>query len=342
MTGDNAQVPANDQLQRPLRDLRISVTDRCNYRCNYCMPFDEYVWITREAVLSFEEISRLAKIFVELGIEKIRLTGGEPLVRRGLEDLIAQLAGLAGLKDLSLTTNGSLLAEKAAGLRRAGLDRINVSLDTLRPKRFVELTRRGELERVLEGIQAASEAGLNPVKINTVVMKGFNDDEILDLIEYGRTGGFEIRFIEFMDVGNANAWNLDRVLPKKQIQETIHARYPIEEVGRSEGRAPSVDYRYKDGRGKLGIIGSLTEPFCSACTRARVTADGRLVTCLFSESGFDLKALLRASKDDEEIVEAIRSVWKDRKDRYSEERWETLKSGDYRSGKKIEMITLGG
>ncbi len=279
---------------------------------------------------------------MELGIEKIRLTGGEPLVRRGLEDLIAQLAGLAGLKDLSLTTNGSLLAEKAAGLRRAGLDRINVSLDTLRPKRFVELTRRGELERVLEGIQAASEAGLNPVKINTVVMRGFNDDEILDLIEYGRTGGFEIRFIEFMDVGNANAWNLDRVLPKKQIQETIHARYPIEEVGRSEGRAPSVDYRYKDGRGKLGIIGSLTEPFCSACTRARVTADGRLVTCLFSESGFDLKALLRASKDDEEIVEAIRSVWKDRKDRYSEERWETLKSGDYRSGKKIEMITLGG
>ena len=331
-----------DQLERPLRDLRISVTDRCNYRCNYCMPYDEYVWIERDAVLSFEEITRLAGIFVALGVEKIRLTGGEPLVRRDLEELISQLASLGGLKDLSLTTNGSLLAEKASGLRKAGLDRINVSLDTLQPKRFETLTRRGELDQVLEGIQAAAAAGLTPLKINTVMMKGFNDDEILDLVDYCRTGGYEIRFIEFMDVGNSNAWTPGRVLPKQLIQETIHARYPIEELGRSDGRAPSVDYRYKDGKGKLGIIGSLTEPFCSDCTRARVTADGRLVTCLFSESGFDLKSRLRASDDDQETIQAIRSVWSGRRDRYSEERWKTLKDGGYRSGKKIEMITLGG
>jgi cyclic pyranopterin phosphate synthase len=337
-----APMAVTDQLQRPLRDLRISVTDRCNYRCHYCMPYDEYVWIERDAVLSFEEITRLAKVFVGLGVEKIRLTGGEPLVRRDLGELISQLTALSGLKDLSLTTNGSLLGDQAATLRQAGLNRINVSLDTLKPERFKELTRRGELSQVLDAIETAAAVGLNPVKINTVLMKGFNTDELLDLAEYGRAGGFEMRFIEYMDVGNANSWTPDRVLPKKFIQETIHGRYPIEEIGRSDDRAPSVDYRYKDGKGKLGIIGSLTEPFCSSCTRARVTADGRLVTCLFAESGFDLKAVLRQTTDDEAIVQAIRTAWEGRQDRYSEERWKTLKDGDYRGSKKIEMITLGG
>ena len=289
-----------DKMRRPLRDVRISVTDRCNYRCNYCMPYDEYVWIDREAVLSFEEITRLARVFIDLGIEKIRLTGGEPLVRKGLAKLISQLADLPGLKDLALTTNGSLLAEKAVSLKSAGLERINVSLDTLREDRFRALTQRGDLNQVFNGIRAAKEAGLGPIKINAVVIKGFNDDEILDLAEYGRDNGLEMRFIEFLDVGNANTWSLDRIVPKERIVETIHSRHLLEEVGRSDDRAPSVDYRYVDGNGRVGIIGSLTEPFCSSCTRVRLTADGRLVTCLFSESGFDLKTPLRAGKSDTE------------------------------------------
>lgn len=342
MTTLSPSSAATDRLGRLIRDLRISVTDRCNYRCNYCMPYDEYVWIEREAVLSFEEITRLARVFIDLGVEKIRLTGGEPLVRNGLETLIAQLRNLPGLKDLALTTNGSLLAEKAESLKSAGLGRINVSLDTLREDRFRELTQRGELNHVLDGVRVAKEAGLGPIKINAVVMKGFNDDEILDLVDYGRDNGLEMRFIEFLDVGNANTWSLDRTVPKERIVEIIHSRHPLEEVGRGDDRAPSVDYRYLDGSGRVGIIGSLTEPFCARCTRARLTADGLLVTCLFSESGFDLKTPLRAGKGDAEIGETIRSLWAERTDRYSDQRWEAIQSGTYKAGKKIEMITLGG
>lgn len=336
-------MPLKDTLERPLKDLRISVTDRCNYRCNYCMPFDEYVWAEKSELLSFEEIIRMASIFLGIGVEKIRLTGGEPLVRQNLEQLVAGLTALEQLKDLCLTTNASLLADKAVKLKAAGLKRINVSLDTLRPDRFRELTRRGDLKQVLRGIQAAQDAGLQPIKINAVIVKGINDDEILDLVDYGRTNGFEIRFIEYMDVGNANDWTLERTVPKKQILATIHARYPLEEIGRQDGRAPAVDYRFADGRGTVGVIGSVTEPFCSSCARARMTADGRLVTCLFSEKGFDVKSLLRAGKTDEEIAASIRSLWASRSDRYSDRRWEALKAGNhFATGKKIEMITLGG
>jgi cyclic pyranopterin phosphate synthase len=307
------------------------------------MPLDEYVWTEKSALLSFEEITRLASIFIQFGVEQIRLTGGEPLVRQNLPELIARLTALDGLRDLSLTTNGSLLATRAAELRRAGLNRINVSLDTLRPDRFIKLTKRGNLAEVLNGIQTAREVGFESIKINAVVIEGVNEDEIIDLVGYSRTEGLEIRFIEYMDVGNANDWSLKRTVPKRDILQTIHSRYPLKEVGRREGRAPATDYEFVDGTGSVGIIGSVTEPFCSSCTRGRLTADGRLVTCLFSETGFDLKTLLRGGERDEAIASVIRSVWGKRQDRYSDERWQALKSGSYiGSRKKIEMITLGG
>src|SRR5436190_12284694 len=277
-------MPVHDVFRRPIRDLRISVTDRCNFRCSYCMPFDEYKWMERSEVLTFEEIERLACVFVRLGVEKIRLTGGEPLVRRNLHRLVERLAPMKGL-DLSLTTNGALLAEQAQDLHRAGLQRINVSIDTLKPNRFKELTKRGNLDKVLEGLFAAKKAGMAPIKINAVVIRGLNDDEILDLVSLARDNGFEMRFIEYMDVGNANAWSLEKTVTKREILETVHARFPVREVGRAKGSAPAVDYEFLDGAGQIGIIGSVTEPFCSSCTRVRWTADGRMVTCLFAESG---------------------------------------------------------
>jgi cyclic pyranopterin phosphate synthase len=340
---DNGLVQVLDTFQRPLKDLRVSVTDRCNYRCNYCMPFDEYAWSPREELLTFEEIVRVVALFLDLGVEKIRLTGGEPLVRSDLEDLVRSLAALTSLDDISLTTNGSLLAQKAAGLRSAGLRRINVSLDTLRPDRFRDLTRRGDLPQVFEGIAAARAAGLSPIKINTVVMKGVNDDEILDIVEYCRGHALELRFIEFMDVGNSNNWRMERTVTKREILDAVSARYPLEEIGRPDGRAPAEEFRFLDGGGTLGIIGSVTEPFCSSCTRARMTADGRFVTCLFSESGFDLRALLRTGATDDEIRQAIVDVWNGRADRYSDLRWESIRSGKpVSAARKIEMITLGG
>lgn len=296
----------------------------------------------KEALLTFEELERLAMIFSGLGVRRIRLTGGEPLVRQGLDKLVSSLARISSLDDLSLTTNGSLLAAYARGLKTAGLMRINVSLDTLRSDRFLAVTQRNDLPAVIEGLKIAKEVGLAPIKINSVVIKGFNEDEILELVEFGRVNGFEMRFIEFLDVGNANSWTLKRTVQKKQILETINSRYPIEEVHRGDVNSPSVDYRYLDGLGRVGIIGSLTEPFCSDCTRARLTADGHLVTCLFSENGIDLKLGLRAGMTDEELSEQICSVWLGRVDRYSVKRWEAIKSGNYKSGKKIEMITLGG
>ena len=282
-----------DMFGRGLKDLRISVTDRCNFRCTYCMPMDEYEWIERKEILTFEEIARLAAIFVQLGVEKIRVTGGEPLLRKDLQKLIAQLAVIDGINDLSLTTNGSLLAEKVADLKRAGLRRINVSIDTLKPDRFVQMTKRGNLAKVLDGLFAAKEQGLHPIKINAVIERGMNDDEILDLVEFARANGFAIRFIEYMDVGNSNNWTSAKLVPKKEILETIRGRFALKEVGRDQGTAPAVDYEFVDGRGDLGIIASVTEPFCATCTRARLTADGKLVTCLFSQTGHDLKALLR-------------------------------------------------
>jgi cyclic pyranopterin phosphate synthase len=333
----------HDLLQRPIRDLRISVTDRCNFRCSYCMPFDEYKWMERQEVLTFEEIERLAAIFVSIGTQKIRLTGGEPLVRRNLHELVGRLSQLQGL-DLSLTTNGSLLAEQAQDLWAAGLRRVNVSIDTLQPKRFTELTKRGDLGEVLEGLFAAKSVGMAPIKINAVVIRGVNDDEVLDLVTLARDNGFEMRFIEYMDVGNANAWSLEKTVTKKEILETIHARFPVREVGRANGSAPAVDYEFIDGAGQVGIIGSVTEPFCSSCTRVRLTADGKLVTCLFAESGVDLKGPLRSGSTDQELLETITGIWSRRTDRYSDIRWQQVQSGGYQPAKhkKIEMITLGG
>ncbi|MFQ5683965.1 MAG: GTP 3',8-cyclase MoaA [Candidatus Binatia bacterium] len=334
-----------DLYNRPVKDLRISVTDRCNYRCGYCMPFDEYTWIDRAEILSFEEIARISRLFVKMGVEKIRLTGGEPLVRNGIEELIGQLSCIDGLEDLCLTTNGSLLAEKAPALKAAGLRRINVSVDTLDPEKFKRITKRGDLEKVREGLFAAKSLGLHPVKLNSVVERGVNDDDIIGLVEFSRENGFAIRFIEYMDVGNANNWTSEKLVPKQEILARIHARFPLKEIGRVQGSAPSVDYEFLDGRGDIGVIASVTEPFCSTCTRARITADGKLVTCLFSQIGHDLKTLLRNGSPDQPLLNIIRSAWQDRKDRYSQERLQALRSAtgyDPKSQKKIEMITLGG
>jgi len=308
------------------------------------MPLDEYKWIERQEVLSFEEIERLVRLFLDFGIQKVRLTGGEPLVRRDLYRLIARLAAVPGLADISLTTNGALLAEQADALYAAGLRRINVSVDTLNKDRFTALTKRGNLDEVMAGLFAAKKAGMSPIKLNAVIIRGTNDDEILTLVDFARKNGFEMRFIEYMDVGNVNAWILEKTVTKKEILETVHARFPVREVGRAQGSAPAVDYEFIDGAGEIGIIGSVTEPFCSSCTRVRLTADGKLVTCLFAESGFDLKSWIRSGASDDEIRAQIATIWTGRVDRYSDVRWQQVRSGAYkaRDHKKIEMITLGG
>ncbi|MBI2985672.1 MAG: GTP 3',8-cyclase MoaA [Deltaproteobacteria bacterium] len=334
-----------DTYDRPVKDLRISVTDRCNFRCTYCMPFDDYEWADKKEILTFEEIARLASLFVQLGVDKIRLTGGEPLLRRGLEKLIRKLSSLNGVKDLCLTTNGSLLAEKVYALQFAGLKRVNVSLDTLNPEKFARIRRRGNLAKVLEGLFAAKSYGLDPIKVNAVIERGVNDDDIVDLVEFSRKNGFTIRFIEYMDVGNSNNWTSEKLVSKKEILAIINARYPLREVGRDKGSAPSVDYEFIDGSGELGVIASVSEPFCSSCSRARLTADGKLATCLFSATGHDLKALLRNGATDEEIMEVISAIWRKRTDRYSDERLVAMNSArGYRAKdhKKIEMINLGG
>jgi cyclic pyranopterin phosphate synthase len=333
-----------DAYNRPIKDLRISVTDRCNFRCSYCMPLDEYEWIDKKEILTFEEIARLARLFVGLGVEKIRLTGGEPLVRQDLPVLIEKLSALEGLQDLCLTTNGALLAERIGALKQAGLRRINVSIDTLEAEKFKRMTKRGDLSKVLEGIFAAKNTGLTPIKLNAVVERGVNDDDILPLVEFSRQHGFAMRFIEYMDVGNSNNWTSEKLVPKKEIIEKIHSRYPLREVGRHQGSAPSVDYEFVDGGGDIGVIASVTEPFCSSCTRIRVTADGKIVTCLFSQLGHDVKSHLRGGATDAEIAQLISNLWRSRTDRYSAERLEALKSSSYdpKSHHKIEMISLGG
>jgi cyclic pyranopterin phosphate synthase len=338
-------MPFLDTIQRPMRDLRISVTDRCNFRCKYCMPFDEYTWMAKSEVLTFSEIERLARLFTGLGVSQLRLTGGEPLVRRELYRLVGALSAIPGIEDISLTTNGALLGEQAQQLRDAGLRRINVSIDTLQPERFREITQRGDLQTVLDGLSVAQRVGMNPIKINAVIIRGFNEDEILDLVRFSRTHGFEMRFIEYMDVGNANGWTLEKTFTKREMLDRIHASFPLREVGRAGNSAPAVDYEFLDGGGRVGIIGSVTEPFCSSCTRVRLTADGKLVTCLFAETGFDLKTLMRQGATDAELGEAIGKLWLGRSDRFSDTRWEHLQSGaEYKpeSHRKIEMITLGG
>jgi cyclic pyranopterin phosphate synthase len=309
------------------------------------MPLDEYEWLERKEILSFEEIARLARLFVSLGVEKIRLTGGEPLARRDLHKLIEKLASLENAPDICLTTNGSLLAERVTALKAAGLRRINVSIDSLKPDRFRQITKRGDLDNVLEGLFAAKQHGLHPIKINAVIERGVNDDEILDLVSFSREHGFALRFIEYMDVGNANNWQSEKMISKREILVIISTHFPLRQIGREKGSAPSVDYQFLDGSGDIGVIASVTEPFCSTCTRARITADGKFVTCLFSHQGFDLKTLMRGGVTDSELLEVLRSLWLQRKDRYSEERLTALRSPtgyDPKEHKKLEMISLGG
>ena len=333
-----------DAYQRPIKDLRISVTDRCNFRCSYCMPLDHYEWIDKKEILTFEEITRLAKLAIELGVEKIRLTGGEPLVRQDLPLLIEKLAALEGLHDLCLTTNGALLGERVQALKQAGLRRVNISIDTLDAEKFKQMTKRGDLDKVLEGIFAAQDAGLAPIKLNAVVERGVNDDDIIPLVEFSREHGFAMRFIEYMDVGNSNNWTSAKLVSKKEIIEKIHSRYALREIGRNQGSAPSVDYEFADGRGDIGVIASVSEPFCGSCTRLRLTADGKIVTCLFSQLGHDVKGLMRGGAKDEEVRTFLSSIWQKRTDRYSDERLTALNSATYdpKNHRKIEMISLGG
>ena len=291
-----------DPFGRTVRDLRISVTDRCNFRCQYCMPAEGMQWLPREEILSFEEIERFARICIQaFGFNGIRLTGGEPLVRAHLPELVQRLARLG--VDVALTTNGATLRLHASALADAGLKRINISLDSLQKERFLELTRRDELDRVLDGIDAALDAGLNPVKINAVMMRGINDDEIIDFAEFGRNKGVTVRFIEFMPLEAGDVWNEGLVVPAQEIVETINRVLPLEPVVR--GNEPAERWRYSDGNGEVGVIASVTKPFCGNCARVRLTAEGQFRTCLFAVAEFDMRALLRSEVGDDVVAKAI-------------------------------------
>ncbi len=330
-----------DRLGRPIRDLRISVTDRCNFRCVYCMPKEvfgrDYPFLPRAELLTFEEIERLARTFAGLGVEKIRITGGEPLLRRDLETLLGMLAAVPGV-DLTLTTNGALLARKAQALRDAGLNRITVSLDSLDDETFRAMNDVDfPVERVLAGIEAALAAGLEPVKVNVVVKRGVNEAGILPMADYFRGSGVVLRFIEYMDVGHTNGWRLDDVVPAGEIVAAIDAAHPLEPVEPSYRGEVANRWRYRDGSGEIGVIASVTQPFCGDCTRARLSADGKLHTCLFATRGHDLRALVRGGASDEELSTAIAGIWAVRDDRYSELR--TAKTADL---PKVEMSYIGG
>src|SRR5471032_2710600 len=337
----------NDTLGRPLRNLRLSVTDRCNLRCEYCMPEDDYVWLPREDVLHFEETSALVDVFLALGVDKIRLTGGEPLLRRDAAALVRMIAAKPGLKDLALTTNGVLLADQIDALKAAGLGRITVSLDTLHRDRFVKLTRFDQLEAVHGGIAAARRV-FGQLKIDTVVIRGVNDDELIPLIEYGRSVNGEIRFIEYMDVGGASRWSPDRVVSRQEVLDTLARHYgvivPIDEPGSS---APAERYSLEDGT-TFGIIASTTDPFCRTCDRSRLTADGMWYLCLYAQSGIDLRKRLRAGAPVEEIATYIASIWQKRNDRGAELRAATGHRGVFvgidqlRQDPHLEMHTRGG
>jgi cyclic pyranopterin phosphate synthase len=336
-----------DQFERPLRNLRVSVTDRCNLRCAYCMPEEEYVWLPRENILSFEEVASLVDVFADLGVDKVRLTGGEPLLRKDLDRLVAMLASNTRLRDLAITTNGVLLAEQAGSLRAAGLHRITVSLDTLRPERFRALTRRDTHARVLEGIAAVGNAGWPGLKIDTVVIRGVNDDELVDLIEYGRTVNGEVRFIEYMDVGGATAWSMAQVMSRAEMLRALEHRYGAIEAIVEASSAPAERFRLSDGT-VFGIIASTTQPFCSACDRSRLTADGIWYLCLYATKGTDLGEALRRGACREELKGLITSPWRRRDDRGAEqrlavaERRPLIQIGELRRDPHLEMHTRGG
>ncbi len=327
-----------DQLGRELKDLRVSVTDRCNFRCSFCMPNGhEYEFFKREEILSFEEIARVVRIAKTLGVKKVRLTGGEPLVRRHLENLVALIS--QEVEDIALTTNGFLLKDKVKDLALAGLKRVTVSLPSLRDQTLSELAGRSvKVSQILDGIYKSLELGLY-VKVNVCVVKEINSDEILDFIDFFKLLGVEVRFIEFMDVGTLNGWSLDRVFSAKDIIKTISQKYRVIPLGKQKKGETAEGFVLEDGY-RFGIIASITQPFCGECNRLRLTADGKLFTCLFASEGYDLKKLLRSGAKDEEIGEFIVSVWERRMDRYSEERLELLKKGE--KPKKVEMFKLGG
>ncbi len=336
-----------DTLGRPLRSLRISVTDRCNLRCHYCMPEDEYLWLPREDVLSFEEVSDLADLFGAMGVDRIRLTGGEPLLRRDLPSLIAQLSRKPWLTDLALTTNGVLLADAAAELRQAGLHRLTVSLDTLRADRFLALARRESLPAVLSGMDAARTAGFTDLKIDSVITRGDNDDELGDLLEYGRSVGAEVRFIEYMDVGGATRWRPEAVVSRAEILSRLADQYgPIQPLP-SPPSAPADRFQLPDGLA-FGIIASTTQPFCRTCDRARLTADGVLLLCLYAQHGTDLRRPLRAGASRDTLLNLLRAVWRSRADRGAEERRGVRDRGSYiplnvlKRDAHLEMHTRGG
>ena len=339
-TTDKAKI--TDRLDRPFRDLRVSVTDRCNFRCPYCMPAeiygDRYQFLPRDDLLTFEEIERLAGIMAGLGAVKVRLTGGEPLVRSDIEKLVAMLARVDGIEDLTMTTNGYLLPGKAEALKGAGLHRLSISLDSLDDDVFKKMNGRGfGVDKVLAGISAAEAAGFSPLKINAVIQRGVNDHTIVDMARYFRERGHIMRFIEYMDVGTRNGWRLDEVTPADEIVARIDAEMPLEPVDSGYRGEVALRYRYRDGGGEVGVIASVTRPFCGDCTRLRLSPEGRLVTCLFATLGTDLRGPVRSGASDADLERLIRGVWAVRDDRYSEERASMTEPRE-----KVEMYHIGG
>lgn len=336
-----------DRFGRPLRNLRLSVTDRCNLRCSYCMPEEEYAWLPRGDILTFEEVKRLIDVFADLGVDKVRLTGGEPLLRRDLSRLVRMIASEPRIRDLAITTNGILLAQEARALRDAGLHRVTVSLDTLRPERFLALTRRDSFHQVLEGIETVRAMDWAGLKLDTVVMRGVNDDELVDLLEFARKASAELRFIEYMDVGGATRWSMDKVLSRAEMLERLSAHYGRIEPIVEESSAPADRYRLPDGF-VFGIISSTTAPFCSACDRSRLTADGQWLLCLYATTGLDLRKPLRDGATKDELASLIRSAWQGRRDRGAEERLllkdrqPLVQITELKAKPHLEMHTRGG
>lgn len=339
------QKTPTDTLGRAIQDLRISVTDRCNFRCNYCMPAEvygeSYKFLPKTDLLNFDEITRITSLFKELGVKKVRITGGEPLVRNGVEKLIAMLSNTIGIQDLTLTTNGYLLAKKASQLKSSGLNRVTISLDSLDNEVFQQMNGRNvNTEPILSGIREAERVGLSPIKINCVVQKGINDHTIVDLAQHFKGTGHIVRFIEFMDVGNLNNWGMEKVVSRKEIFEMINSKFPLVPLSSNYRGEVASRYRYKDDSGEIGIITSVTDPFCDTCTRARLTTDGSLVTCLFASNGFDLRGPMRAGATDNELRDMIIKVWDKRTDQYSKERFKIRNSKT--PIHKVEMYQIGG
>ncbi len=345
MLPDRGQEPLQDALARPLHDLRISLLDRCNFRCPYCMPesefHDDYRFLRRAERLTHAEILTLARVATGLGVSKLRLTGGEPLLDKKLPELVAGLAGLPGVDDLALTTNAMLLAPLAARLADAGLHRVTVSLDSLDERVFAVMSGgRGDLGRVLDGIAAAEAAGLEPIKINVVVQRGVNDGTVIDLLRHFRGSGHIVRLIEFMDVGNRNGWRMEQVVPSSELLRLVERQWPLRPVGRNYPGEVARRYQYLDGQGEIGFISSVTKPFCGSCSRARLSADGTLYTCLFATHGTDLREPLRNGADDEELADILSRIWLQRADRYSELRRPDVAAAHPLS--KVEMYRIGG